>query len=102
MRLEYKHEMLNEELVNNFLTLHNFKQEAHAYFELISLAVGKDEVEDFMRWHLYEKHNLGREWTKKEVIDSLENTIMFLDRNERVRPLVLEALSMVVQRLREF
>jgi hypothetical protein len=101
MKYIHNHTPLNEELVETFLAEFEFTNTAYAYFELIALAIGHDEVEDFMRWHLTDKYQNRVMRDRKDIIDSLENTIMFLERNERVNPLVLEALSMVVQRLRE-
>jgi hypothetical protein len=101
MKYIHNHTPLNEELVETFLSEFEFTPNASVYFELIALAIGHIEVEDFMRWHLTDKHQKKVTRDRKDIIDSLENTIMFLDRNERVNPLVLEALSMVVQKLRE-
>ncbi len=87
---------LNKNLLNTFLETFGFNDRASKDFEVIAVAIRSGELEDWMRFLLQRKDL----YDKKSVIDSLENTIEFLDRNRPIKTEIKASLYIIIEKLR--
>lgn len=87
---------LNKSLLNTFLETFGFNDSVAKDFEVIAVAIRIGELEDWMRFLLQRKDL----YDKKSVIDSLENTIEFLDRNRPINPEIKASLNIIIEKLR--
>jgi hypothetical protein len=88
---------LNKNLLNTFLETFGFNDMASKDFEVIAVVIRSGELEDWMRFLLQRKDL----YDKKSVIDSLENTLEFLDRNRPINHEVKASLYIIIEKLRK-